>query len=70
MAGARQRSKILPMKTVTSLQMVDVKNDVTEGLTLADRRRRIEVAFARRSPRRSFRERVLSLPLAPQPRFA
>jgi hypothetical protein len=58
------------MKTVTSPQMVDVTNDVNEVLTLAELRHRLNVAFARRSSRRSFRERVLSLPLAPQPRFA
>ncbi len=59
------------MTTVTSLlSMVGVHPDANEGMTLAERRRRLNVAFARRSSRRSFRERVLSLPLAPQPRFA
>ena len=60
------------MNTVTPfLQTVRVRNDAPEGLTLAEwRLHRQNAVLARRSPRRSFRERILSLPSAPQPRFA
>ena len=59
------------MDTVNTLtQTVSVTNDAPEGLTLAELRSRFEnVVLARRSPRRSFRERFLNLPLA-QPKFA
>ena len=57
--------------TATAPQMIYIETDVPAGMTLAEWRRRDRgVVLARRTHRRSLRELVLGLPLAPRARFA
>ena len=57
--------------TSTAPQMIYVDTDVPAGMTLAEWRKRDRgVVIARRHARRSLRERVLGLPLAPRVRLA
>ena len=64
-----QQEQAVPM-TATAPQMIYVETDLPAGMTLAEWRRRDRGVVLARKHRRSLRERVLGLPLAPRPKFA